>query len=871
MKTVFGFAIFFALATAAAGQNQGQQLSAKAVLSSDSAYVGEAIQLNIVVSGTTQAEQPNLDALTQAFSVTPAGGGPQTRMSMGFRNGQSYRHEEKSYHFVYQLVPKQAGTITIPSIEVRAAGQTLRTQPVQMIARPPGETASFKLRGQLSKQRVYVGEPLILDLFFYYQAEIRDHRVSIPDNPNFHIHDLGEPGGNQVAQLDGQDYQAYHLRKVALIPKRPGNLQLDSATMAFNGVSGYETVRDFFGRPVKRALLKKFVIPSNQLNLQVLDVPAQGRPANFAGHIGAYRIDASATPTTVNVGDPITLTIAISGPDFLQHVGLPALNNQANLARDFRVPDEMSSGEIQGRAKVFTQTIRASNSQVRQIPAIELPYFDTQTGTYQIARSNPIPIAVQATRVVTAADAEGADPAAPKNAEIESWTSGIAHNYEGSDALRDQVGGARQLLKSPAFLGTLAAPPLGFFAILIALWISRRRAADPEGARERKALKTLNEKLDSATESDDVLEAFKAYLGGKLRLPSGALTFNDVREPLEAKNLSEEAIAEVKSIFDACEASSYSGGASSEDVAELAERSRAIASKLEAALTKKRSRTGLGKTAALVAALLVSIPGVGRAALSDREVSQLFKEGNELFRQANGVSETNPGQAEQLYRASVLRFERIVREGGVRNGQLFYNIGNAYFQAGDIGRAILNYLRAAELTPNDSNLKQNLAYARSKRADPIEEESGGGFLETVFFWHHDFPASLRAWIFGIAFVSIWAAAGVRLFRKQSYLSWIIGVSTVIAAAFLASLVLEARASNRSNPGVIISSEVIARKGDSENYEPSFSKPLHAGTEFDLLERRANWLRVRLADERECWLPAQAVGLVRRQPDQGRRS
>ncbi|MFT5467567.1 MAG: tetratricopeptide (TPR) repeat protein [Verrucomicrobiales bacterium] len=867
MKTVLRLAIFLALATAAAGQGQSKPLSVSATISSESAYVGEAIQLRIVVSGTTQAEQPDMTGLTD-FSVTPAGSGPQSRVSMQIANGRAYKSEEKSYTFVYQIAPKQIGTLTIPSIEVKAGGQSFRTQSIQIIARKPTETAEFKLRATLSKNQAYAGEPLIMDWFFYYQTNADSLQVTIPalDDPAFFFYDLDAPNNNQTGMLDGQEYRIFRVRK-AMIPKRPGDFQIPASTFAFRGVSGYEMQRDVFGRPVKAPRYKNFAVPSNELALKVLDVPSQGRPANFAGHIGSYRINASATPTKVNVGDPITLTIAIDGPQYLAHVGLPALGGQANLARDFRVPDEMSAGEIQGNYKVFKQTIRASNAQVRQIPAIELPFFDTQSGTYQIARSTPIPIAVQATRIVTAADAEGTGPATTQMGEIEEWSSGIAHNYEGDEALRNQSAGAQQLLGSTGFIGTLAIPPLGFVVVLLVMLSLRRRAADPEGARERKALRGLSAELGAASSSDDVLAALKSYLGGKLRLPSGALTIDDIREPLTAKNVGEETIGAVARIFEQCEASRYAGGDSSEDISALASRCREVAAKIESALSKRGGFRGLGKGAALIVAVLISIPGLARAdrgSLNDFEISQLFKQGNDLFRQANSLTSADPAQAEQLYRGAILRFERIFRESDVRNGQLFYNIGNAYFRIDELGKAILNYRRAEELTPNDSNLQQNLEFARSRRADPIEEKAQKRILETVFFWHYDFSSSTRAWIFGIAFVAIWVAAGTRLFIKRSFLNWIIGIASVIAAVFLASLVVEARAASQTNPGVILVEEVIARKGDSETYEPSFSKPLHAGTEFDVLETRAGWFRVELADGRECWLPAQAAGLVRNQ-------
>ena len=83
-----------------------------------------------------------------------------------------------------------------------------------------------------------------------------------------------------------------------------------------------------------------------------------------------------------------------------------------------------------------------------------------------------------------------------------------------------------------------------------------------------------------------------------------------------------------------------------------------------------------------------------------------------------------------------------------------------------------------------------------------------------------------------------------------------------AAAILASLLTEAVQQHSTKPGVVLSDEVPARKGDSETYEPSFKEPLHAGTEFQLVEDRGNWYHIELADGRRCWLPASDVGLVK---------
>jgi tetratricopeptide (TPR) repeat protein len=250
------------------------------------------------------------------------------------------------------------------------------------------------------------------------------------------------------------------------------------------------------------------------------------------------------------------------------------------------------------------------------------------------------------------------------------------------------------------------------------------------------------------------------------------------------------------------------------------------------------------------------------AALGEMEAGALLVEGEGLFQQANELSASSPEQAKELYRKAAMRFERIVRDGGIANGKLYYNIGNAYFRAGDIGRGILNYRRAEQFIPNDTNLQQNLAYARSRRKDSLGEREEERVFRTLMFWHYDLSFGQRFALFALSFGTIWGAAAARLFHQRPFLKWIIGIAAVVAVTLGVSLILESRALSEERPGVVVAAEVVARKGDSTTYEASFRDPLHAGTEFLVIEEREEWIHAELPDGRQCWLPAQAVGLVR---------
>lgn len=262
-----------------------------------------------------------------------------------------------------------------------------------------------------------------------------------------------------------------------------------------------------------------------------------------------------------------------------------------------------------------------------------------------------------------------------------------------------------------------------------------------------------------------------------------------------------------------------------------------------------------------IVALWLAAAGASAAALQQDEIRSLFREGTELFRTANENMVSDTGRAKDLYAKAVMRFERIVDEGGIMNGKLYYNIGNCYFRMGDTGRAILNYRRAEQYISGDPNLHQNIQYACSKRADRIEEKPKTRILRILFFWHYDFSGRIRSIVFGVLFVAVWLLATLRVFVRKAWLGRIIAIFAVLSVMLLGSLLVETVNARSNKPGVIISVQTVARKGDSEGFEKSFTEPLHAGTEFILIEDRDKWLNIELADGRTCWIPSRDAELI----------
>ncbi len=254
----------------------------------------------------------------------------------------------------------------------------------------------------------------------------------------------------------------------------------------------------------------------------------------------------------------------------------------------------------------------------------------------------------------------------------------------------------------------------------------------------------------------------------------------------------------------------------------------------------------------------------GYAAQDSDNRKTLFAQACAAFSEAGKVEESEPEKSRELYKKAAIRYEKLI-DMGVDNGGLYYNLGNTYFRLGDIGKAILQYKRAKLFMPYDQNLLNNLARAQAIREDKFKQAEKTRILKTLLFWHYDISFSTRQIIFSAFFIAFWLGLIARLLLKGKKIppSWILYVCAIIWVCLLSSLIIQPLQIEANREGVITAYETTARKGDGDNYQPAFTQPLHAGTEFTLIEKRPEWYEIRLQDGRTSWVKKDAVELVRK--------
>ena len=260
----------------------------------------------------------------------------------------------------------------------------------------------------------------------------------------------------------------------------------------------------------------------------------------------------------------------------------------------------------------------------------------------------------------------------------------------------------------------------------------------------------------------------------------------------------------------------------------------------------------------LACALCASPPTLAHAFTSAQQLGQL-EQANRAFEQA--LISPTPEVAQGYYQQARAGYEQLVA-AGIHNARLYYNLGNAYFRLNDLGRAILYYRRGLRLEPGNRQLQANLSYARSRRTDQIDlsNQRRPTLLPQLFFWSDTLSVPTQ-WALALGgYYLAWGCVLAHLVWRRASLRWCLAGAAFVCLVFAGSTWLT-QSQYMTKAGVIVAEEVVVRKGNGESYTPQLPQPLHAGTEFVVLEERGSWLAIQLDNGVSGWIRRDSATLL----------
>ena len=212
------------------------------------------------------------------------------------------------------------------------------------------------------------------------------------------------------------------------------------------------------------------------------------------------------------------------------------------------------------------------------------------------------------------------------------------------------------------------------------------------------------------------------------------------------------------------------------------------------------------------------------------------------------------------YEETVQVYEQIISTG-VRNSHVFFNLGNAYFQHGEIGLAILNYERALEITPRDEDIKHNLSLARAEAGISHNLPAHNPVLELarrskVWISLHEISVfALATWIMSGSLITLYLITSKRGMRKL--IGTIIILSLFITLGASITLTTRLVSKTAGSTSIVIEPNTLLR--DQPNGDSEQAIELPAGMHTQVIERYRNWVHITTSDQIiEGWAPGDAI-------------
>ncbi len=818
---------------------------------------GENFRLSYVIN-TQDVDNFRAGNIPEGLEVIT---GPYTSRSSSFQIINGHTSSSSSITYTYTLYAAKNGTYTIPvakavingktvmsgTHKISVSGNAQQNNGRQGTPRMHGsydsddmrEAGSYIsgndlfIRVSANKKHVHEQEPILLTYKVYTQVDLTQLEGKMPDLTGFHTQELELPRQKsfKVETINGKQYRTVTWSQYVMYPQMTGKLEIPSITFKgivvqrnrnidpfeafFNGGSAYTEVK----RDVKAPAIS------------ILVDPLPSRPANFSGAVGKFNIQCTTDKKSVKAGEPITLSVVVSGVGNLKLIKNPVLE----LPKDFdkydpKVTDKtkLTANGVEG-SMVYEYLVVPRNQGKYTIPGVQFVYYDTSANSYKTLNSSAVNLNVEkGTGRSTVSD-------------FSTQKENDIHELKTGNSSMSKIN--EYFFGSISYILWLLIPLLVFIVFVI---IFRKRAIDNAnvvGMRVKKANKVAIVRLRSASKLmlkgdqgkfyDEVLRALWGYVSDKMNIPVEQLSRENITEKLLSHGISADTVNTFIEAIDECEYARYAPGDPKGKMDVVYDKAAKAITDIDDMLKVNKNKMS-NKMPMLLLIIMLCFSFNVNAKMTKQMADAEYAKGN--------------------YQEAIKMYGEIMKEGV--SADLYYNLGNAYFRTDNITQAVLAYERAYKLSPGDIDIRFNLQFARSKTIDKITPETEMFFVTwyktLVNFTNSDNWAVISV----ITFLLMLVTLSLYLFSSKEFI--IRGgfySSAVLLILFLVTTLLswqqKTHASNHDG-AIITSAKVIVKKTPSTG--STTEMVLHEGTRVDITDRSMKgWIGIRLTDGREGWL------------------
>jgi tetratricopeptide (TPR) repeat protein len=263
----------------------------------------------------------------------------------------------------------------------------------------------------------------------------------------------------------------------------------------------------------------------------------------------------------------------------------------------------------------------------------------------------------------------------------------------------------------------------------------------------------------------------------------------------------------------------------------------------QARMLSSKNNYRYGKAFALALWLCVSAMSVFA---QTEELTSVFEDANRLY-------------LEQKYDAAASRYQSIISNGYV-NGEVYFNLGNAYYKMGKIPHAVLNYERARKFIPNDDDLNVNLQLVNLQLTDKIEP------IPELFIyrWAESlltiFDLRTMLWLMYALFLLALGSFSWFLFaesyeqRRYSLMGGML--CTVLLVFGIGNFLVQSYRESNTQFAVVMTDVANIKSAPDKKGNDLFV--IHRGLKVQVLDNVNQWQKIRLADGKVGWIPEHEI-------------
>ena len=570
------------------------EINVTAIFNPPRIALGDKAQYVLEIKETSTSEQPEIERVT-SLPIPQSGGLDLTNGRTGTSQQTSIINGAREYSVTQQLIidadAPRIGTFTLPTYVFQYKGQTLRApaatlQVVERAADAGPTTDELIFLKADTPDQLYIGQTTTLELKLYIAQNVRLSGLNSFDRnaDGFTISEL--PDSRETSEIvNGRSYRVLNWT-LTITPIQIGPQDLNFQFTVSASLPGQNNrTRDPLGRRgFGSSLFDDFFARSERFNLstepatiEVLALPTADKPASFTGAIGDFAMQVYTDRNQTQVGEPIMLSVEISGNGNFDRINGPTIPETAHW-RSYEPESNFQpriAGSILLGTKRFDYVMIPKQAGILEIPEIRFAYFEPETQRYTQLSSPAIEIEVSPSDRPAAPSGKGTQTAPPPSMEILPLQQELT--VEEALLTLDYLPSSSHQTShwnKPRFWSINAVIAVGLVTIGLVLRRKRRLKEDPTYADQQSAKQELRT-TKAAAQQAKVADDFYAQAQNAIRLAvtyrSGenhrTANIDTLCEAMLKTGFSERTISQTSRLFATADALRFAGKKSNGDLA----------------------------------------------------------------------------------------------------------------------------------------------------------------------------------------------------------------------------------------------------------------------------------------------------------------